>query len=345
MGWRKILVGAPCNQPLAMGFVLLPLVLAAPLSLILSAIHWFHPAEAKAAMLAPPAPIDGKRAYGYLKEICAIGPRLAGSDENARQRKLVADHFKEKGGKVREQPFGAVHPLTGRKLNMVNLIGSWNTDRLQRVVIAAHYDTRPNPDQEVDPLRVKLPFIGANDCASGVALLMEIANHLNDLETPWGVDLVLFDGEELVYGNDPYEGEYFLGSTEFARKYVELRDGRRDKMRYVAGLLLDMVGGIDLQIKQEPNSVRGARDVVREVWGVARALGVKSFIARQGREVRDDHLPLLRAGIPTIDLIDFDYRFWHKADDLPENCSAESLADVGRVITAWLALPKRRITR
>jgi glutaminyl-peptide cyclotransferase len=231
---------------------------------------------------------------------------------------------------------------------MANLIGSWNPDRVQRVVIAAHYDTRPNPDQEVDPLRSKLPFIGANDCASGVALLMEIANHLNELETPWGVDLVLFDGEELVYGNDPYEGEYFLGSEEFARIYAEQRDQRRNKMRYVAGLLFDMVGGINLQIKQEPNSLKGAPEVVREVWGVARALGIKSFLARRGREVRDDHLPLLRAGIPTIDLIDFDYRFWHKADDLPENCSAESLADVGRVVTAWLALPKspsRRISR
>ncbi len=348
MGWRKFLDRAPSNQPLAMGFVLLPLVLAASLSLILPATHWFRPAEAKAAMFASPAPIDGKRAYGYLKEICAIGPRLAGSDENTRQRKLVADHFKDKGAVVREQQFRAVHPLTGRRLQMANLIGSWNRDRLQRVVIAAHYDTRPNPDQEVDPLRAKLPFIGANHFASGVALLMEIANHLNDLETPWGVDLVLFDGEELVYGNDPYEGEYFLGSSEFARSYVEKRNGRRDKMRYVAGLLLDMVGGTNLQIKQEPNSLNGAPEVVSEVWRVARALGVKSFVARRGREVRDDHLPLLRAGIPTIDLIDFDYPFWHKADDLPENCSAESLADVGRVITAWLALPKspsRRITR
>jgi glutaminyl-peptide cyclotransferase len=345
MGWRKILGRAPSSKPLATGILLRPLILAAGISLILPVNHRFPPAEAKEAMLASPAPIDGKRAYGYLKQICAIGPRVAGSEENARQRMMVSSHFKEQGGVVREQKFNAVHPLTGKALVMVNLVGSWNPDRPQRVVIAAHYDTRPNPDQEVDPLRFKLPFIGANDCASGVALLMEIANHLNALETPWGVDLVLFDGEELVYGNDPYQGEYFLGSKEFARLYTRQRNRRGNKMRYVAGLLLDMVGGVNAEIKQEPNSVRGAPDVVREVWGVARSLGMKSFVAKRGREVSDDHIPLLQAGIPAIDLIDFDYPYWHKADDLPEHCSAESLADVGRVITAWLVLPKRRLTR
>jgi Zn-dependent M28 family amino/carboxypeptidase len=228
---------------------------------------------------------------------------------------------------------------------MVNLIGSWNPDRLQRVVIAAHYDTRPHPDQEVDPQRHKLPFVGANDGASGVGLLMEIANHLTDLETPWGVDLVLFDGEELVFGNDPRVGEYFLGSREFARIYADQRDRRATKMRYAAGLVLDMVGGRDLRLSQEPNSLRAAPDLVREVWGVARRLNATSFRARQGREVLDDHLALIEAGIPAIDLIDFDYRYWHTADDVPENCSAESLAEVGRVVMAWLALPRQRSRR
>ena len=90
------------------------------------------------------------------------------------------------------------------------------------MVIGAHYDTRPHPDEEHDPARQQLPFLGANDGASGVALLMEIAHHLTDLTDPWGVDLVLFDGEELVYGRHPEtQGEYFLGSKEFARAYVE----------------------------------------------------------------------------------------------------------------------------
>ena len=114
-------------------------------------------------------------------------------------------------------------------------------------MIGVHYDTRPFPDEERDPARRKLPFIGANDGASGVALLMEIAHHLEKLPTPWGVDLVLFDGEELVYGQGQNQiGEYFLGSKEFARQYAEGVDAGSSKYRYAAGIVLDMVGDRDL---------------------------------------------------------------------------------------------------
>jgi glutaminyl-peptide cyclotransferase len=293
-------------------------------------------------MSGPAVAIDGERAYRYLKQICEIGPRVAGSEANTRQRKLVADHFAKMGGKVREQPFHARHPLTGERVEMANLIGSWQPERNHRVLIAAHYDTRPRADEENDPARLKLPFLGANDGASGVALLMEIAHHLTDLAPPVGVDLVLFDGEELVYGNNPRAGEYFLGSEYFAQVYADQVDRRRTPARYVAGILLDMVGGKNLQINQEPNSLRDAPNLVSEVWAIANRLKIRSFRFRVGREVLDDHLALNRAGIPTIDLIDFDYPYWHKADDLPENCSAESLAEVGKVVVTWLMQPRRR---
>ncbi len=347
MKWRKIIHRTPYDVPVSIGlFVLIPVVLCVSASWILSAVPWFRPAEANAAMQITPSSIDGQRAYEYLKQICKIGPRTAGSEANTKQRELVKNHFQRNGAEIKEQKFRAVHPVTGEQLAMVNLIGSWNPDKLRRVVIGAHYDTRPHADQEDDPARQQLPFLGANDCASGVALLMEISNHLSTLNTPWGVDLVLFDGEELVFGNDPgVGGEYFLGSEEFARIYAEKRDRRGGKMRYVAGMVLDMVGGRNAQIKQDPTSQRNAPAVVQEVWKVARALKVKSFSTRTGREVRDDHISLLKVGIPAIDLIDFDYPYWHKADDLPENCSAESLADVGRVIITWLSLPDRRIGR
>ena len=296
-------------------------------------------------MSATAVPIDGERAYRYLKQLCDIGPRVAGSEANARQRKLVAEHFAKLGGKVREQPFRGRHPLNGQRVEMVNLIGSWKPERNQRIVIGAHYDTRPHPDEETDPERQKLPFLGANDGASGVALLMELAHHLADLETPVGVDLVLFDGEELVYGNNPRAGEYFLGSKYFAQVYADQVDRRRTPVRYVAGMVLDMVGGKNLQINQEPNSLNLAPDLVREVWAIASRLQARSFRFREGREVLDDHLPLNNVGIPAIDIIDFDYPYWHKADDLPENCSAESLAEVGRVVATWLTQPRRRARR
>jgi Zn-dependent M28 family amino/carboxypeptidase len=250
------------------------------------------------------------------------------------------------GAALREQPFSTQHPQTNERVDMVNLIGSWHPERTQRVVIAAHYDTRPHPDEERDPVRQQLQFLGANDGASGVALLMEMAHHMQDLKTPWGVDLVILDGEELVFGKHPDTlGEYFLGSKEFARLYAEDGDKQRSRTEYVAGLVLDMVGGTKLQINQEPNSLNLAPGLVHEVWTVARQMGAKSFRTRIGREVLDDHLALNNAGIPTIDLIDFDYPYWHKADDVPKNCSAESLAEVGRVVTAWLNQPRPRTRR
>jgi glutaminyl-peptide cyclotransferase len=322
------------------GLVLAPVLVSISIGVIWMATQPLRDSEANAAMYAEPAPIDGQRAYGYLKKICALGPRIAGTEANTKQRKMVAEHFQKMRGEVREQPFQATHPLTGKRVDMVNLIGSWHPERQQRVVIGAHYDTRPQADQENDPEKMNKPFLGANDCASGVALLMELAHHLDKLETPWGVDLVLFDGEELVFGDEPRRGEYFLGSWTFARAYAKSAQKRGSK-KYVAGLVLDMIGGKDLQIKREPYSVDFAPKVVREVWAVARQVKAKSFRNELGRAVKDDHLPLNDAGIWTADIIDFDYPYWHKADDLPENCSAESLAEVGRVITAWLAMPRR----
>jgi Zn-dependent M28 family amino/carboxypeptidase len=290
-------------------------------------------------MTLSPAPIDGKRAYGYLQKICELGPRVAGTPANERQRQMVADHFAKLGGKVSEQHFSYPHPLTNQPVKMTNLIGSWHADRLQRALICAHYDTRPRADEEEDTERLNRPFIGANDGGSGVALLMELAHHLNTLETPLGVDLVLLDGEELVYGSNPKRGDYFLGSTMFGRAYAAQR--RRPKTTYVAGILLDMVGGKDMQIKRDPYSLRAAPELVREIWGVARQLDARSFSNAIGREVTDDHIALNENGIKAIDLIDFEYPHWHKIDDVPENCSAESLAEVGRVLTAWLSLPRR----
>jgi hypothetical protein len=298
--------------------------------------------EVNAEMAVTPAPIEGARAYKYLKQICDIGPRPAGSAANAKQRKLVSAHFEKFGATVREQPFTGSDPVTHEQVNMVNLIGSWNPDRLDRVVIGVHYDTRPHPDEDKDPVKRAGRFIGANDGASGVAMLMEIAHHLDKLQTPWGVDLVLFDGEELVYGGGNNQtGDYFLGSKEFAKQYANDVDARRIKYRYAAGLVLDMIGDKNLNIDREPNSVDFAPGLVSAVWGVARQLKATAFRTREGRAVNDDHIPLNNAGIPTIDLIDFDYPHWHTSEDLPDKCSAASLEQVGKVVTGWLTQPKR----
>ena len=299
--------------------------------------------EANAAFADVSVSVDGERAYKYLKQLCEIGPRPAGSEANTRQRELVSKHFVAQGGKVSQQTFKGNDPKSGAEVVMVNLIGSWNPDRKDRVVIGAHYDTRPFPDEEKVEARRTLPFLGANDGASGVALLMEIAHHLGKLQMTWGVDLVIFDGEELVYGGGQNQnGEYFLGSKAFSRNYADGVENRRLNYRYVAGLVLDMVGDRDLNIDQERNSVDLAPALVRDVWNVARKVKASGFRQRVGTAVLDDHLPMNDAGIPTIDIIDFAYPHWHTSQDLPEKCSAASLEQVGKVVITWLAQPRKR---
>lgn len=276
-------------------------------------------------------PFDGARAYDYLKQICDLGPRPSGSPGMAAQQKLLTEHFQQLGGKVNLQQFRVRHPRDGSEVRMANTIVRWHPERKERILLCAHYDTRPFPDR--DPINPFGTFLGANDGASGVALLMELAHHIPDLDGKLGVDFVLFDGEEFVFNDDT--DVYFLGSEYFAREYAA---GKMDG-RYRWGVLLDMIADADLQIFEERNSVgwRETRPLVREIWQTAGQLKVREFIPKPKHELRDDHLPLRNTGkIPTIDIIDFDYPYWHTEADTPDKCSALSLAKVGWVVIDWL---------
>ena len=220
---------------------------------------------------------------------------------------------------------------------MANLVVSFHPDRNNRILLCAHYDTRPFPDR--DPRRPRGRFIGANDGGSGVAVLMELAHHVGKLDSPYGVDFVLFDGEEFVF--EERQGTYFLGSEHFARQYV----AEPPAYRYRAAVLLDMVGDAQLQLFQERNSVSWAdsRPLVDEIWGTAKKMGITEFIARPKHEIRDDHLALHDiARIPACDIIDFDYprsssaSYWHTEADTPDKCSGDSLAKVAAVLLEWL---------
>jgi hypothetical protein len=285
---------------------------------------------------APPNPAsaprpDAKRAFGYLTQVCALGSRTSGTEGMQQQQDLLAQHFKGLGASVSLQSFDAVHPRTGGPVRMANLIVSWHPEATERVLLCCHYDTRPFPDRDPAPANRTKLFVGANDGGSGVALFMELAHHLAQIRPAYGVDMVFFDGEELVYSEEG--AKYFVGSEYFATQYRDAPPAHR----YVCGMLVDMVADRDLQVFQEKNSLYYAPEVTRSVFEVARRLGVREFIARRKHDVRDDHLPLNQiAGIPTCDLIDFDYPHWHTRNDLPAACSGESLAKVGRVLLAWL---------
>jgi len=283
---------------------------------------------------------DGRRSYAYLRQICALGPRISGSAGMQRQQKLLEKHFLNLGAQVDYQRFQVKrHPITGQPVPLANLIIQWHPEARERILLCAHYDTRPRPDREIDPRKRRSGvFLGANDGASGVAVLMELGHHVAGLPNRYGLDFVLFDGEEFVF--DERQDPYFLGSEWFARSY----QGQPPEHQYVAGVLLDMVGDAKLTVYQERYSASwpDTRPLVKEIWGTAQRLGVKEFIPRIKYEVRDDHVPLHQiAKIPIIDVIDFEYpdrsnRFWHTTNDAPGRCSADSLGKVGWVLQEWL---------
>ena len=278
-----------------------------------------------------PVPFDGKRAMGYLEELCKIGPRISGSDGMRQQQELLRKHFEKLGADVTFQRWEARQPSQEKPVPMANLIASWHKDRKRRVILCGHYDTRPIADEEPNRRNWRKPFVSANDGTSTAAWMMELAHHMKDLKLEVGVDFVLFDGEEFI--NDKEKGDrYFLGSEHFAQLY------RKEKppYQYTAGVLLDLFAGKGAIFPVEANSFFLAGAVAEEIWSVAKQQGVDSFLWERGPEILDDHIALNKAGIPTVDVIDFGYKHWHRLSDLPEQCSADGMAQMAKVLTVWL---------
>jgi glutaminyl-peptide cyclotransferase len=279
---------------------------------------------------------DRNAAFGYLKEICEIGPRPSASPGMRKQQTYLQQHFERIGGKFFSQAFSVRSPYNGQWVQLHNIVVQWHPQRTKRLMICCHHDTRPFADS--DPQNPRARFIGANDGGSGVALLCELGKHIAALGGDYGVDFVFFDGEEFVIQRqrDPM----FLGSTYFAQQYTQGNVG----WKYEQAVLVDMVADKDLQIFLEGNSMHFAKGLTQDVWSVARAMGVHEFIPEQKQFIRDDHLPLNEiAKIPTCDIIDFDFPnptqgniYWHTREDNLGNCSAESLGKVGSVVLGWI---------
>jgi len=279
------------------------------------------------------SPIDvpifsGREAFRFLTRQTDFGPRNPGSKGHARCLAYLEQTLRGLADSVRLQAFSHTG-YDGAQLQLTNIIASFRPASAARILLCAHWDSRPRADRDPDAKRRDEPILGANDGASGVAVLLHIATLLK-ARPPWvGVDIVLFDGED--YGLEGDTGNYLLGSRHFAQTA-----SRTVTPRF--GILLDMVGDAALELPREGFSVRYAPDVVNEVWSAARSLGVTEFVDYLGGEIIDDHLPLNEAGIRTINIIDFNYpdpthRYWHTHDDTPERCSPESLEAVGTVVT------------
>jgi glutaminyl-peptide cyclotransferase len=270
---------------------------------------------------------DGNRAYDLLKKQCAFGPRYSGTSAAKATAAFLEAQLKQYSEDVSAPIFTA--NIAGKSLEFQNIYAIINPNARHFVLLCAHWDTRPMADQEIDPVKRAKPILGANDGASGVAVLLELARVFNADKPKVGVVIALFDGED--YGKD--DATMFIGAREFARHWKTLVKPGGREISYDYGILLDMVGDKDLTIPKEQLSVKGAPAVVDKVWSAAKRSGHGDVFLNETRYgVTDDHLPLQAAGIKCIDVIDFDYAPWHTLDDTPDKCSAKSLKTVGDVV-------------
>jgi glutaminyl-peptide cyclotransferase len=272
--------------------------------------------------------IDGRRALQRVVHQVEAGPRIPGTPGHDAIRAWIVSELERLGAKVEVQE--TVDTLDGRRLDLRNITGRFGPTTGRPIVLMAHWDSRPWCDRDPDSTKLNDPMPGANDGGSGVAVLLEVAEVLHTRAPRVPVDLVFVDGEDQGRAHD----DYCIGSREWANQFAGKPN---DPGRPVAGFVFDMVGDKDLQIFPEAQSVARASNLVDLVLDAARATGAASFKPEPRWDVSDDHVSLLDAGIPAVDIIDFDYPAWHTHRDLPDQVSAQSLAEVASV-AAWIVL-------
>jgi len=267
---------------------------------------------------------DQERAFALLERQCEFGPRPPGSSAHERMLVWLIETVDQWADEVSVQRFTALSD-TG-EVALTNVIASFRPDVRERVLLGAHWDTRAIAERDADPARRSDPIVGANDGASGVAILLELARLVHDAPPSVGVDMVFFDGED--GGDGGGLPGWCLGSRYYASAMGDYCP------RYA--VVVDMVGDADLSIPRERNSAQHSPDVVSALWEAAERAGSESFSDELGTAIYDDHVPLIRAGVPTALVIDFDFRYWHTQGDTPQHCSPESLGEVGRALVELL---------
>jgi len=286
------------------------------------------------AMAQPEAAgsFSGPRAFQWLEQQVEMGPRVPGSAGNRRLRELILTTARDLGFTATAACLTVTDPLSGDEVEICNVvvtIPASGTPTADRLWLGAHYDTRPISDMDPDPANRDRPVPGANDGASGTAVLLHLMEILAEQAPPTDVNLLFFDGEDSGRAGDP--AGFCLGSKHLASSW-------RDFGSPLAGppprglILLDMVAKPGLRIPMEGYSRQYAPAWTAAVFERAIDLGLTGFVSVPGRPVYDDHVPFLIQGIAAVDLIDFDYAQWHTAGDLPAACSAVSLEQVGRLI-------------
>jgi len=265
---------------------------------------------------------DQHKAYSYLQEQCGFGSRVPNSEAHNRCKDYLYLKLTASADVCRKQDFIYYDQMRTDTLYLTNIIASFKPEDKHRILLCAHWDSRPWADEEADSSLHSQPVMGANDGASGVAVLMVIAEVFKNNPPPFGVDIVFFDGED--YGQSGKADEWLLGSKYFAKNIGGYLP------HYV--ILIDMIGDSELNIYKENYSQTHANWVVSRIWKAAELENAEHFLPDIGKSIYDDHIPFLEIGIPAVDIIDIDYKWWHTIHDTPDKCSPESLGEVGRVV-------------
>ena len=272
-------------------------------------------------------------AYSYVARQVAFGPRVPGTEAHRLCGDWLSQKLKSFGAEVTEQN-ATLKTFDGTRIPMRNIFARINPEAEKRILLLAHWDCRPWADNDPDPEKHSTPVDGANDGASGTGVLLELARILPKDGTGTGVDILLCDAED--WGEESNDESWALGARHFASNLpVEA---------YIpsAAILLDMVGAPDATFMREYFSQLANPALADEIWNIANRLGHQEmFVNRMGSAINDDHVELIKAGIPAIDIIDYRegegfFRGWHTASDNMDCISKETLGAVGSILETYV---------
>lgn len=278
---------------------------------------------------------DADSAYSYVARQVAFGPRVPNTIAHRQCGEWLSAELKKRGLKVIEQP-AELKAFDGTKLNALNIFGQFNPDKEDRMLLLAHWDCRPWADQDPNPANRKTPIDGANDGASGVGVILEIARQLSLLKPDKGVDVLFVDAED--WGTEGDEQSWAMGARYFMEHLPIENYAPRE------AILLDMVGGKDAVFCREYFSEQAAPRLAQSLWGIAESLGHGAmFLNRFGGAVTDDHVQLISHGIPTVDIIEYhpedEVGFdpnWHTLNDNLDGIDPATLQAVGETVLTYI---------
>lgn len=278
---------------------------------------------------------DADSAYKYLAQQVAFGPRVPNTEAHRKAGDWLTSQLRRHGSQVIEQK-AQLTAFDGTVLSVRNIFGRFNPEQQDRLLLLAHWDCRPWADQDPDPAKRKNPVDGANDGASGVAVLLELARQISLMDSKKGIDILFVDAED--WGSEGDDESWALGTKYFVDNLPI--EGYKPSV----AILLDMVGGENATFCREYFSEKAAPELADRVWQEAQRQGFGDiFINKMGSAILDDHVPLIKAGIPAIDIVEYrvtePYGFnprWHTTADDMSGISKTTLQAVGSTLSSIL---------